>query len=287
MFEKLMTFLKAIFGLVSALFTSFSGDDENESINTFKPQNQNSEKPVEKPESSKSEEQPMQSDPEEKPEEKPMQPENNEPISYTFETEWNYGYWKEAKTYDDVKGTLIEAQKNNRPILIAVSKTEGCNNCTNYWRHVTCDGVFDHDKSCDLTSKKHPIVNYSKEKKILMLYISPSKLPNIQSRIMGKEYDKYLHRPVYYPIYFMVKVKDNIDLNEVPANDKILNAGNDEGDTVDFIMGYIGISGKPVYDYQGNKTELTVKTNENGWEVFKSNLESIFSDTSKTHGITL
>lgn len=280
MFEKLMTFLKAIAGLVSALLTLFSGDDENESANTLKPQNQNSEKPVEKPEQ---QEQPTQSEPEEK----PMQPENNESISHTFETEWNYGYWKEAKTYDDVKATLIEAQKNNRPILVALSKPTGCNNCTNYWRHVTCDGVFDHDANCDLTKKNHPIVEFAKEKRLLMLYISPSKMPNLASKIMGKEYDAYLHKPVYYPIYFVIKVKNGINLDEVPANDKILNAGNDAGDTVDFIMGYIGISGKPVLDYHGNKTELIVKTNETGWEVFRSNLESIFSDTSKTHGVTL
>ena len=104
---------------------------------------------------------------------------------------------------------------------------------------------------------------------------------------MGKEYDKWLHKPVYYPIYFVVSVKQDIDLNKIPANDKILNAGNDAGDTVNFIMGYIGISGKLVLDCNGNQTTLKVKTDSTGWSTFKSNIEAVFADTSKTYGIVL
>ena len=216
---------------------------------------------------------------------------NNSEVSalpaYDFDTSWNYGHWLEAKTYDDIKAAMVEAQRNSRPILIALSKPTGCTNCLNYWRNVACDGVLNHDKNCGVASKKHPIVDFAKEHKVVMLYVSPSKLPNIASKIMGKEYDAYLHKPTYYPIYLVVSVKKGIDLNKVAANDKILNAGSDAGDTVDFIMGYIGIGGKPVYDYKGNKTVLTVKADSTGWSSFKSNMESIFADTSKTHGIVL
>jgi len=275
MLDKLITFILKIFGLLKS-------KEEEPQVKPTKPTEPKPVNPETKPE-----------DTETKPTEQTTTVtdtttnEPSEPIVYDIDSEWNYGYWKEAKTYDDIKATLKEAQKNNRPILVALSKPTGCNNCTNYWRHVTCDGVFDHDDACDLIKKKHPIVAFAKEKKLLMLYISPSKMPNIASKIMGKEYDAYLHKPVYYPIYFVIKVKNDINLDEVPANDKILNAGNDVSDTVDFIMGYIGISGKPVLDYQGNKTDLTVKTNDDGWNVFKSNMEAVFADTSKTHGVTL
>ena len=255
--------LKALFKKILDLFKSSSNEEKPEPVK------------------------PTDLDPKPEQPTEPDKPETPEPTLHDYETTWNYGYWNAAKTYDDINATLVEAQKHKRPILVALSKPEGCNNCTNYWRHVTCDGVFDHDASCDMAAKNHPIVEYAKEKKLLMLYLSPSKFPNIGSKIMGREYDPYLHKPVYYPIYFVISVKDDVDFNEVPANEKILNAGNDEGDIVNFIMGYIGISGKPVLDYQGNKTELTIKTNETGWDVFKSNLEAVFSDTSKTHGISL
>ena len=218
--------------------------------------------------------------------ETPEQTEAPKP-SQDFVPGWNYGYWLEAKTYDDVKSALVEAQRNRRPILIALSKPIGCTNCTNYWRHVTCDGVLGHDKNCDLVSKKHPIVEFAKEHKVVMLYLSPSKFPNLATRIMGTEYNKYLHKPTYYPVYTVVSVKPDVNLDKVLANDKILGVGNDTGDVLDFIMGYIGISGKPVLDCNGNQTSLKVKTDSTGWSVFKSNMEAVFADTSKTHGVVL
>ena len=269
MLEKLFSFVKKII----ELFKSASGTESSnaiENIQTAEPKEENIDMDAEQ--EGKSE---MKSE------------EHQEQASHEFETEWNYGYWKEANTYADIKEALAEAQSGRRPVLIALSKSVGCTNCLNYWRHVVCDGVFGHDNGCEFNQKNHPIVSYAKEKRIVLLHLSPSKLPNVASKIMGKEYDKYLHKPVYYPVYLMVAVKPNLNLNDVPANDKILNAGNDEGDTVDFIMGYVGISGKPVYDCDGNQTELKVKTDSTGWSVFKSNIEAIFSDASKTRGLTL
>ena len=261
MLKNLLDLLKKLFEILKPI----SNESENHAAvnETTKPINQN-------PESTK-----------------PQIQSENPKINYDIDSSWNYGFWKEVKTYDDIKAAMIEAQKNRRPILVALSKPVGCINCTNYWRHVTCDGILEHDKNCYVNSKNHPIVEFAKEKKIVMVHLSPSKFPNIASKIMGKEYEPYLHKSVYYPIYFVVSVKDNIDLNEVQANDKILNPGNDAGDTVNFIMGYNGISGKQIFDYQGNKTNLVVKNDETGWDVFKSNMEAVFADTSKTYEITL
>ena len=84
---------------------------------------------------------------------------------------WNYGYWKEATSYADINEAKKEARDSKRPLLVALSKPEGCQNCLNYWRNVACDGKLHHDKSCNLST--HPIVAYSLEKKIVMLYFSP------------------------------------------------------------------------------------------------------------------
>ncbi|MBO4345874.1 MAG: hypothetical protein J5833_08955, partial [Victivallales bacterium] len=201
---------------------------------------------------------------------------------------WNYGYWKEATSYADINEAKKEARDSKRPLLVALSKPEGCNNCRTYWCNIACDVKLHHDKdNCKLGTKNHPIVAYSQEKKIVMVYFSPTVLGNLQSKIMGDEYKKYLNKPTYYPIYILLHVKDNADCDTADAN--VLNVGNDAGDQVDFIAGYVGISGKPYYNSSGSTTSLKVVTGTSAWATFVSNYESIFTDTTNfnTRGLTL
>ena len=200
----------------------------------------------------------------------PAQEQEQEPVTNCT---WDYGHWFDAKTYDDVKAALAEAQRGSKRLLVALSKPTGCTNCLTYWRNVVCDGVLNHDKNCCV--KGHPIVEWARDERVVMLCLSPSRFPNLASKIMGKEYDKYMHKPTYYPVYMVLTVKGGVDLSKVPANDKLLNVGGDAGDIVDFVMGYVGIGGKPVLDRDGNQTDLKVKTDSTGWQTFKNNFDAL------------
>ncbi|MBP5639296.1 MAG: hypothetical protein J6X55_07450 [Victivallales bacterium] len=209
---------------------------------------------------------------------------------------WDYSHWKVAESYADINAAKKEARDNKRPLLIAFSKTSGCVACMEHWRSVVCDGMHAHDKYCKLgnTENDHPICQFAENNKIVLLYIEVTKFTPLTNKIQGTEYKQYLPRPPFNvsPIYFMVHVKDDADCETEDFN--VLNVGNDPGDQVDFIFGYVGQGGQDVYDSTGKKSSLSVRmTNNQGFNSFKSNIETILSDNRglygdfNTYGLTL
>ncbi|MBP5640146.1 MAG: hypothetical protein J6X55_11750 [Victivallales bacterium] len=201
--------------------------------------------------------------------------------------EWDYSHWKIAKSYADINAAKKEARDNNRPLLIAFSQMKGDDASREYWRTVACDGKNGHDKYCELgtTETDHPICQFAEKNKIVLLYVEMSVFSALKNKIQGKEYKKYLPRPPFNesPIYYMVHVKTNADCETEDAN--VLNVGNDPGDRVDFIFGYLGQDGESVYDSMGQASELIVAmTGDQGFERFKSNIETIFSKKASEYG---
>ncbi|MBP5640147.1 MAG: hypothetical protein J6X55_11755, partial [Victivallales bacterium] len=207
---------------------------------------------------------------------------------------WDYSHWKVTKkstVYADINAAKKEARDKKRPLLIAFSKTSGCVACTEYWRNVACDGKHAHDRYCKLgnTVNDHPICKFAEDHKIVLLYIDAS-INALVNKIQGTEYKQYLPRPPFNatPIYFMVHVKDDADCESENAD--LLNVGNDPGDQVDFIFGYLGQGGNAVYDSTGKKSSLSVlMTNNQGVKSFESNIETVFSENSgfNTYGLSL
>lgn len=130
---------------------------------------------------------------------------------------WEYSMWYEPTELSTILTLKKAAKENNRPIIIMTGNLSNCTHCKNVWPRALCDGGKNHDKgnyTCsayDATYGKHPIVEYARRKKLLLLSVSTIEFSKLYTRLYGsKGYKKYGLTSAL-PSITILRAKDSAD----------------------------------------------------------------------------
>ena len=96
----------------------------------------------------------------------------DEPATGDNDGEWEFDHWIEGNSAADVHRAVKAAKDNERPLLILYSNLGSCAHCVNVWNNSLCDGGVHHSVASCAAAKSHPIREYARRKKLVMLYLA-------------------------------------------------------------------------------------------------------------------